>query len=294
MAQEIKCPRCGEVFTIDEAGYAAIVRQVRDEEFKRELKEQQNAAVQLAEAAKDKELDELRHQLSDLQAQNESAAKIAEAEKEKQLTALQEKLNAAQNATEAAVQLAEAAKDKELDELRHQLSDLQAQNEAAAKIAEAEKEREIASLQAQLSQKENESIILLKQKDSEIEMLRDMKMRLSTKMVGESLEQHCETEFNRIRAAAFPRAYFEKDNDAKEGSKGDYIFRDFSEDGTEYISIMFEMKNEMDTTATKHKNEDFFAKLDRDRQKKGCEYAVLVSLLETDNDYYNHRFFRGV
>jgi len=274
--QDIKCPRCGEVFTIDEAGYAAIVRQVRDKEFFRELNAQKDAAVRLAEAEKDKLIEELQHRLASVQAQSESDQKLAEAEKDRQLAELRGRLETAETRRELAVREAVGEMEKEgfeKDTLIASLkNDLQKMaDDFALQTAKAEQETERR----------------LKERDEMIAYYKDLKMRLSTKMVGETLEQHCEAEFNKIRAAAFPHAYFEKDNDDREGSKGDYIFRDYGEDGTEYVSIMFEMKNEMDATATKHKNEDFFAKLDKDRTKKGCEYAVLVSMLEADSEYYN-------
>lgn len=245
--QEIKCPHCGKAFTIDEAGYAAIVRQVRDREFSRELARQTDAAVQLTAAEKDAAIADLKAKLD--VAGTQQALAVREAEQ--------------RSANERFRQ------EKELLELRGQLERMQAE------------------FQLQKQRSDTERDLLLKQKDEEIAFYKDMKTRLSTKMVGETLEQHCEIEFNRLRAVAFPSAYFEKDNDASGGTKGDYIFRDYGEDGTEYISIMFEMKNEMDTTATKHRNEDFLKKLDKDRTEKKCEYAVLVSLLEADSELYN-------
>ena len=343
--QEIKCPKCGEVFTIDEASYADIVRQVRDKEFSKEIKAQTEAAVQLAEAVKDKAIADVTAKLEAAQQEKELAVRSAIEEKlaelqnrEQEIFRLKSELDTQKQVMaaekETSVQRAEAAKDKEIADLTAQLSAAQREKEDAARLAEAEmkravselteklnnaetaqklavreavgakeaegfeKDKQIAALTSEIEkmksdfalrqeQKRSEQEILLRQKDEQIAFYRDMKTKLSTKMVGETLEQHCEIEFNRMRTVAFHSAYFEKDNDAAGGSKGDYIFRDFGEDGTEYISIMFEMKNEMDETATKHKNEDFFKKLDKDRRDKGCEYAVLVSLLESDNELYN-------
>lgn len=262
--QEIKCPSCNKVFQVDEAGYAAIVKQVRDREFKQELHERLESAGKEQENA-------LR--MAQVTAQQERTEMLAA--KEQEIAALRAELKNQQNALALAVEKAKneeaearAAKELELVELKGQLNTVKANAELAAK-----------SLQEKYQEQ-------LKEKDEQIEYFKDLKTKMSTKMIGETLEQHCQIEFNRLRVAAFPHAYFEKDNDARTGSKGDFIFRDFAE-GTEYISIMFEMKNEMDTTATKHKNEDFFKELDKDRREKGCEYAVLVSLLEKDNELYN-------
>ena len=278
--EQIKCPKCGEVFQIDEAGYAAIVKQVRDREFEKELRTREDAAVRLAESEKEREITALRAKLGEQEklgaAERDAAVQRTAAEKDKRISALEEKLRGAELEKKFAVQdainaQAEAAHSREL----------------AIRELEGQIERLKSDFALQQEKNQSERELLLKQKDEQIAFYRDMKTRLSTKMVGESLEQHCELEFNRIRAAAFPHAYFEKDNDARSGSKGDYIFRDYDETGLEYLSIMFEMKNEMDETATKHKNEDFFKKLDRDRNEKRCEYAVLVSLLESDSEYYN-------
>ncbi len=249
--QEIKCPKCGEIFTIDEAGYAAILNQVRDKEFEKEIKEREQAYIN------DKK--------------NSIALALAELqnEKEKEISALKKSLEISELKSKSAVSDACQKLDKEILQLR---SDLQ-----------LEKNRASLNEKTLREQHANE----LRLKDDQIAYYKDFKTRMSTKMVGESLEQHCLTEFSRLRTAAFKNAYFEKDNDARTGSKGDFIFRDYSDDGVEFISIMFEMKNEMDTTATKHKNEDFFKELDKDRREKGCEYAVLVSLLESENELYN-------
>lgn len=262
---EIKCPKCGEVFTVDQSGYAAIVSQVRNSEFAKDLHEREQQIL------KDKDIE-----LKLLSTQTQ-------AEKEKSLADLKQEIERLKNqisTNEQAQNLAVA------NAVNRQKDELSAKDQKIilleSKIKEVEKDSEIR----QKSLKENFEI-QLKAKDETIEFYKDLKTKMSTKMVGETLEQHCETEFNKIRAAAFPNAYFEKDNDARTGSKGDYIFKENTADGIEFISIMFEMKNEMDTTATKHKNEDFFKELDKDRHEKGCEYAVLVSLLETDNELYN-------
>ena len=295
---EIKCPHCGKAFKIDEAGYADILQQVRDRKFEQELNERlelaerdKRSAVELAEtrvaseaqkaaAVKDAELQELRVKLEQVTQEKKSAVELAEAKLVYEL------------------QMAGAMKDSEIQELRAKLDSIEVAQKLA--ITEAvslvEKERDLlksglerAELEKQLAEKslKDKYETQIKDRDDAIERLRDMKARLSTKMVGETLEQHCETTFNQIRATAFPRAYFEKDNDGRAGSKGDYIFRDSDDVGTEIVSIMFEMKNERDETATKKKNEDFLKELDRDRTEKGCEYAVLVSLLEPDSELYN-------
>lgn len=335
---EIKCPSCGNVFKIDESGYAAIVKQVRDEEFKNELLQR--------EAAINREKDSLL-KIADAENQKNLNEKIAE--KDREITALEEKLKSLEDRAALERERAVAEKDREISqkaqkeifESNSKIQSLQAELEQqkanallAVQNAVSHKDNEIASLKAKLAAKEteqalavtkavsakddeinkktqeisllnskitqaenqskiNENIIKekyeqqLKDKDQLIDYYKDFKSKQSTKMVGESLEQHCETEFNRLRATGFKNAYFEKDNDARTGSKGDYIFRETDENGVEIISIMFEMKNEMDTTATKHKNEDFFKELDKDRNEKSCEYAVLVSLLEADSELYN-------
>ena len=277
---DIKCPNCGTVFSVDESTYASISKQVRDREFEQELTARNAAAVKLVEAEKDRVIAELRAQVSSFKTEKDLAVRTAVdgkqqelGEKELEIVGLQAKLDSlkqtAETEKEAAVQLAQARNDKALVELKGQLAAM-----------ESEHARKEADLIADRDR-------LLRLKDEELARYKEMKARLSTKMVGESLEQHCETEFNKVRALGFSNALFEKDNDAKGGSKGDFIFRDYDENGMEYISIMFEMKNEMEETASKHRNEDFFKKLDHDRREKGCEYAVLVSLLERDNDYYN-------
>lgn len=292
--QEIKCPKCGEVFQVDEAGYAAIVKQVRDKEFNRELKERESQfkmakedALEVARTKAEKEFNQLK------------------AEKDRLVSELNAKLTAKDEEQKHIVKEAEAEKDKVIAELNAQITNNENLKNLAVSEVEtrytkllAEKKEEIAKLNGDLESANKEleirvnSIrreydVIIKNKDEQIEQYRDFKARQSTKMIGESLEVHCSNEFNKVRPIGFPTAYFEKDNDARSGSKGDFIFRDFDDEGNEYISIMFEMKNEADATEKKHKNEDFFKELDKDRREKNCEYAVLVTLLEADNDYYN-------
>jgi hypothetical protein len=255
---EIICPHCGKAFKIDEAGYADILKQVRDHEFEQQLRER----LELAEKDKLNAV-ELAREKASSEMQKTATAKDAEIQE------LKAKLGAHDVAQKLAITEAVSAVEKERDELKNSLSQAELEKQLAEKSLKDKYETQI------------------KDRDDAIERLKDMKARLSTKMVGETLEQHCETEFNRIRATAFPAAYFEKDNDASTGSKGDYIFRDTDEEGTEIVSIMFEMKNESDTTATKKKNEEFLKELDKDRNEKGCEYAVLVSLLEAESELYN-------
>lgn len=292
--QEIKCPKCGEVFQVDEAGYAAIVKQVRDKEFNRELKERESQfkmakedALEVARTKAEKEFNQLK------------------AEKDRLVSELNAKLTAKDEEQKHIVKEAEAEKDKVIAELNAQITNNENLKNLAVSEVEtrytkllAEKKEEIAKLNGDLESANKEleirvnSIrreydVIIKNKDEQIEQYRDFKARQSTKMIGESLEVHCSNEFNKVRPIGFPTAYFEKDNDARSGSKGDFIFRDFDDEGNEYISIMFEMKNEADATEKKHKNEDFFKELDKDRREKNCEYAVLVTLLEAENDYYN-------
>lgn len=324
---EIICPHCGKAFKIDEAGYADILKQVRDSDFEKQLHER----LELAEQDK-------RNAVELAQAKVASESQKVASAKDAEIQALKARLDAGEVARQLAVAQALSAVEKERDALANELDRAKHDKHAASKLAEANllnelqktaatKEAEIQELKAKLNasniaqklaiteavsvvEKERDELknglqrvelekhlaekalkekfeTQIKDRDDAIERLRDMKARLSTKMVGETLEQHCETEFNRIRATAFPRAYFEKDNDSRTGSKGDYIFRDADEAGTEIVSIMFEMKNESDETATKKKNEDFLKELDKDRTEKGCEYAVLISLLEPDSELYN-------
>lgn len=266
---EIICPHCKKAFKIDEAGYADILKQVRDQQFDKELHDRLELAEKSKEdavkLAEEKTKSELRTEFVQLQKEMSEL----KAGKDAEIAKLQAKVDASE--TEKKLALTEAVNklEKERDELAGEL-----------KL----KESETKILESSIKEKyENE----LKTKDELIERYKDMKARLSTKMLGETLEQHCEIEFNKLRATAFQNAYFEKDNDASSGTKGDYIYREEDESGNEIISIMFEMKNEGDETATKKKNEDFLAKLDEDRNKKGCEYAVLVTLLESENELYN-------
>lgn len=285
--QQIKCPKCGEAFQIDEAGYAAIVKQVRDREFNSEIKRAEEqykidkaAAISLAKvetenklqeslAAKEQEIIKLRASIDAYDKEKALAINEAVQRKESEYRKLVD-------AKDAEYRKSAASKDEELSKKKEELQRLSGD----LKVNEKE-----AALNLQVLKDEYET--KLKMKDEQIDYYKDLKARQSTKMVGETLEQHCEIEFNKLRATAFQNAYFEKDNDARSGSKGDYIFREQDESGLEVVSIMFEMKNEMDTTATKHKNEDFFKELDKDRKEKKCEYAVLVSMLEADNEYYN-------
>ena len=306
---EIKCPHCGEMFTIDEAGFAAILKQVRDAEFDKEVRRheqlltsEKQQAVQLAvaealakaqgdTAQKEARIVELEARLQAEQRERENQQRLAHAERERALAdavatkdariaELEQRVEAQGRAFEAekklAVEQARSALERERDALAAQVA-----------LKDAEKSQATSALKEQLAIELKAKDDIIAYKEGEIERYKDMKARLSTKMVGESLEQHCETEFNKIRAAAFPRAYFEKDNDASEGSKGDFIFRECDEEGNEIVSIMFEMKNESDDSSHRHKNEDFFKKLDADRRKRGWEYAVLVTLLEPESELYN-------
>ena len=266
---EIICPHCHKAFKIDEAGYADILKQVRDSTFDQQLQER----LDLAE--KDKQ-----HAVELVTAKLTTQQQIAAAAKDSEIQGLKSKLTSANQEKQLAVTQAVSSVEKERVALAYQLEQAKRDNQAAAERAQLEKSLGEQSLKEKYE-------LQIKERDDAIERLKDLKAKLSTKMVGETLEQHCETEFNRLRTAAFPRAYFEKDNDASSGSKGDYIFKDSDDAGTEIISIMFEMKNESDTTVTKKKNEDFFKELDKDRTEKGCEYAVLVSMLEPDSELYN-------
>lgn len=295
LMSEIICPHCNKVFTIDENDYAKLISQVRTAEFDKEIHEklQAESAKQKAAYDLDKQDINIKHQ-----------ADITE--KDKIIERLKAQLDKAETERQLAVTQAITEKDNEISTLKSQIKNVETDKLLAVSQLEQKKDREIANkdseiqnLNSRIELKENERKISeqalkssyeeqLRMKDEQIEKYKDFKQRLSTKMVGETLEQHCSIQFNQYRMAAFPKAYFEKDNDASSGSKGDFIFRDFSEDGTEYISIMFEMKNESDTTASKHKNEHFFKELDKDRNEKKCEYAVLVSMLEEDNELYNN------
>lgn len=271
--QEIRCPNCGEVFQVDESGYAQIAQQVRDSEFEKELaRREQGLLARQEEALK---LARMQQERAYDKALGEKDAALAERLRE--IERLKEQLRGSETEKKLAVAEAVQRKAQELAEGEKKILTLE--SELTAQRSESQLKQK--SLQEQYEEK-------LKSKDEQIEYYKDFKARQSTKMIGESLEQHCLTQFNTIRMTAFPKAYFEKDNDARTGSKGDFIFREADENGTEFISIMFEMKNEADRTATKHKNEDFFKELDKDRREKRCEYAVLVSLLEIDNELYNN------
>ena len=287
---EIKCPNCGTIFKIDETEYDSIVKQIRDKEFEKEI------SLREQEHTKDKE----------------SAIKLAEAhlreeltkqvtERDLEITNLKNELKTKEEQTQSKLEQEYKdelnKKDLEISELKNKIKLQESKNELEIQKAITEKDKRISDLSSELVVKSKEFELKqnsikdsyeskLKDKDEQIAYYRDFKAKQSTKMIGESLEQHCSIEFNRLRPL-FKNAYFDKDNDARTGSKGDFIFRDFDDEGNEIVSIMFEMKNEADTTATKHKNEDFFKELDKDRKEKKCEYAVLVSLLESDNDYYN-------
>ena len=364
---EIICPKCGTAFTIDEAGYADILKQVRDKDFDRQLHErleqterenskireldkaQAEQTLQKTKSAKDAQIQELQAKLESEQAAKELAVSEALRKVEKEKDDLSAKLDKAESEKQQALDLAEANSkselqkaaadkeaeivklqnqldafelqkkqelaqalgpvEKERDDFKGRLERLQLEKESEEKLSKeqlksqlqavvADKDSEIAELKSNLDKAELQSKVEAKSlkeryevqiqdRDEQIERLRDLKAKLSTKMVGETLEQHCQIEFNKLRSTAFPNAYFEKDNDARTGSKGDFIFRDWDDSGTEIVSIMFEMKNETDTTSTKHKNEDFFKELDKDRREKDCEYAIMVSLLEPDSDLYN-------
>ena len=291
MNNELKCPNCGTVFQIDEQDYESIVKQIRDKEFEKEItireaqfRNDKEQALKLAEAKAEKDLaDELNKKELEI-ASLKNELKLKETETENRLEKkYSEELN---------------RKVVEITELKNEIKLKDTEKELALKDIVNEKDKEIDSLNTRLESNKNEFLVKeqslkdkyeekIKDKDEQIAYYKDFKARQSTKMIGESLEQHCNNEFNKLRPL-FKNVYFEKDNDARTGSKGDFIFRETDDDGTEIISIMFEMKNEADETATKHKNEDFFKELDKDRKEKNCEYAVLVSLLEIDNDYYNN------
>jgi hypothetical protein len=284
---EIICPSCNKAFKVDEAGFADIVKQVRDDKFEEELKtrsllaeREKESAVKLAEAniknSMQEKLAEKDTQLVKLKANNESALTEKLSEKDKKIALMEATIQSAKTQTQLEVSQAVKKIEKERDDLTNDL-----------KIKDTEKELLKKSIQEQFANKLIAKDESLKMKDDEISRLKDFKQKLSTKMVGESLEQHCENEFNKLRPTAFQNAYFEKDNDSTSGNKGDYIYKENDEAGNEIISIMFEMKNENDETATKKSNADFFAKLDKDRNNKGCEYAILVSTLEAENDLYN-------
>lgn len=306
---EIKCPKCGEVFKVDEQGYSAILEQVRSAEFSRELNErvaeerqnvQKVAELQFAGrlTEKDREIDKLKAEANAKLAADKESLNARIAEQERQIAELKAMLKNGDTARALAVKESEdklrADFTAEREALSRNISDKDArivQLEAQMKGKDTEKELEVQKAVSAIEAERGKEIASLtaelKGKDEVIEYYKDLKSKLSTKMVGETLEQHCLTEFDRLRATAFRNAYFEKDNDASSGSKGDFIFRECDEEGNEVISIMFEMKNEQDTTSTKKKNEHFFKELDKDRREKHCEYAILVTLLEPDSELYN-------
>lgn len=259
---ELKCPHCGQAFTVDDTELSSIVQQIRDKEFEKGIEKR------ISEL---KEHMLMTHRL-EMEAKENEIKLMSQKEYDKEIQKLKSQLD---KATEKSAKLQaqlESSEDKKIIAVM----------EAVKKVEEEKKD-----LESQLTHEKDKGKLLLEQKDEQIAYYRDLKTRMSTKMVGETLEQHCEIQFNQLRATAFKNAYFEKDNDSRSGSKGDYIYRETDENGVELISIMFEMKNEMDETATKHKNEDFYKELDKDRKQKNCEYAVLVSMLESDNELFN-------
>ena len=288
---EISCPHCGKTFNVDEAGYAEILSQVRNEAFEKDLhdrlelaEQEKKTAIELAEA-------KVAGKLKEEAAEKDLAIERLEQE-------LKSSVELAQAKATSESKDAAAKKDAEIERLKAELDKTEVSGKLALKEALSEVEKERDDLKRNLASMDSEQKVLenslkekyetqIKDRDDTIDRLKDMKAKLSTKMVGESLEQHCEIEFNKVRAGAFPNADFEKDNDASSGTKGDFIFRESDESGTEFVSIMFEMKNELDEGENKKRNEDFFKKLDEDRASKNCEYAVLVSLLEPDNELYN-------
>jgi hypothetical protein len=283
----VKCPKCKEVFKVDESVYTDIVKQVRDQQFQQELatrldaaEREKRTAVELAtskvEAALQKQLSDKDREIGALQLKSKEALMEEVSKKEVTIRQLQSQVDQSELTKKLEVSQATAVIEKQRDQLINDLKNIETQTALSEK-----------SLREQFNNQLAHKMESLKLKEEEIDRLKDYKQKLSTKMIGETLEQHCENEFNKLRATAFQNAHFEKDNDASGGTKGDYIYKETDAEGNEIISVMFEMKNENDHTATKKKNEDFFAKLDKDRKDKGCEYAVLVSLLESDNEFYN-------
>ncbi|MCQ2772763.1 MAG: DUF2130 domain-containing protein [Bacilli bacterium] len=321
--KEIKCPHCGQQFTIDESGYAAIREEIKQHEIEEAVKariesvikqttlsnqvaqEKRNAEHQQELNSLNVEIAKLKEQLAQTSAHEKTlegkfAVREAELKNELQKKANEANAELSQLKINAQVDKAKALEDanKEIAELKSQIQVMTANNQLELEKQKSSSDKAIADLKSQIELKDKENDLNakslsekhaeeVKRLDEQIAYYKDLKTRMSTKLVGETLEQHCQIEFDKVRSYAYPKAYFEKDNDARTGSKGDFIFRDYAEDGTEVVSIMFEMKNENETTATKHKNEDFFRELDKDRKEKNCEYAVLVSMLEADNDYYN-------
>ena len=310
--KELRCPNCGSMFTVDEADYASIVNQVKNAEFEEELcrrinemKGRQDAEQKVKDAearedfgkklsakeqeilAKEQEISRLKASLESIEEKNKLEIDKALAAKDLVIAGLQSTIKLSESEKEKAVMEAKSKMTETLSKKNEELSALR--NSKELEIAELKSKSTLAQSQAELQRNalKDEYEAKLKLAQEQVDYYKDMKLKMSTKMIGETLEAHCSNVFNGQMRPMFPNAYFEKDNDASHGSKGDFIFRDYK-DGTEYVSIMFEMKNEMDTTATKHKNEDFFKKLDEDRKAKGCEYAVLVSLLEPENELYNN------
>ena len=310
--KELRCPNCGSMFTVDEADYASIVNQVKNAEFEEELcrrinemKGRQDAEQKVKDAearedfgkklsakeqeilAKEQEISRLKASLESIEEKNKLEIDKALAAKDLVIAGLQSTIKLSESEKEKAVMEAKSKMTETLSKKNEEISALRSSKEL--EIAELKSKSTLAQSQAELQRNalKDEYEAKLKLAQKQVDYYKDMKLKMSTKMIGETLEAHCSNVFNGQMRPMFPNAYFEKDNDASHGSKGDFIFRDY-EDGTEYVSIMFEMKNEMDTTATKHKNEDFFKKLDEDRKAKGCEYAVLVSLLEPENELYNN------
>ena len=284
---EIKCPKCGEVFTVDESSYAEILSQVKNKEFDKELENRIHSLQEKNEVEK-----------ALLKEQMKSSQELEVSKLRKEIERLQNESLMRENQKKVELIEAEAKYKQMISDIRNELNIVKNQNEINVQKAVKEKEDKIQELNNNILLKEKEYLLEknslndrfakeIKQKEAEVEFYRDLKIKSSTKLLGETLEQHCLNSFNQVRMISYPNAYFEKDNDVVEGTKGDFVFRDFTNEGAEFISIMFEMKNEADETATKHKNEDFFKKLDEDRRKKNCEYAVLVSLLEADSELYN-------
>jgi len=280
LMNKIICPQCKTSFSIDEAGFADIVKQIRDDEFQNELRDRLDNVIKLEKATAQNLLQQdsakKNAEIAALKAEKDRALAELKSERDREVSELRSKLQSADTERKLAVTESVSKIEKENVELLAKL-----------RTMDTEKQLVETSLREKFAAEIKTKDEVIKAKDEEIAFRKEMKVKLSTKMIGESLEQHCETEFNKLRATAFPKAYFEKDNDAKTGSKGDYIYREMDENGNEVISIMFEMKNEGDETATKHKNEDFLRELDKDRSEKKCEYAVLVTLLEADSEFYN-------
>ncbi len=314
--KEIRCPHCNKVFTVDDSGYEAIRKEIKNHEIEEAVKARLDAAIREADLKnqvtiektnKDNqaEVDKLKAEIATLQLEISNTAEKYSVKEQTLRNDYDSKLSKYESTLKETKAEAIADKAKALEDANKKIASLEGQlktQEAESKLAVVEAQtlsnKEIAELKNKLDLKDKESALEIKNINEahatevkalsqQVDYYKDLKTKMSTKLVGETLEQHCMNEFNSIRTYAYPNAYFEKDNDAKTGSKGDFIFRDYTDDGTEIVSIMFEMKNEMDTTSTKHKNEDFFKELDKDREEKGCEYAVLVSMLEADNEFYN-------